>query len=626
MADVIVTGLPTRPPSITHPRFKLSELSIAREKRITIDNLNYTFKKKGGFDGLRKKVWADFSSSDGKENLPSRIHEAAEAEIDRDPKILSRERGTAATLIEGAVDRRGVYKDVESEIDWLLATHAEKYLETLRSIRVAEIGDEQAAVEEQIGSKTDEDYAKEFEAKAAEREKNRAKLAELDRQMDEMKRKLMEAEEKKRREAQKKKEEEDRKRREAEEERRRVEREKRREEERRYEEEREKQREERRKRRREEDAARDEEYRRRKEERERDRDHHRERDRDHDKLRDRDGRDSSYRAMQHANDRRGSNAATSKGKSTSDGTPLDEKALDDIALELLLNESKVLADKSRPKHEFDFERAEALESSGRKAAVAERLRRADRSRERDSKRRDSQDDRRDRKRSRSRSRDRHRSSRADDDRRAEIEYQKQKERREREKEAKAYLRGESQADASSVAGSHVSQSKTREEGEYQQEPKSPTSSQRKSHRDDNRDHRSSYRDRDDKEVSKRSRILRSASPFNIDRYVPGGGVHRGSRSKEGETDRDKERPKYRERDRENDRDDYRDRRRDSEDYRSHGKVRERERNSTRDRERSRSPRRRDRDERDRGRGDRGDDRDRERRRAAVPIDRYVPGR
>jgi len=647
-----MTGLPTPPPSVIHPRFKLSDLPVARDKRNTIDSLNYTFKKKGGFDSLRKKIWAEFTSSDGKENLTSRIYEAAEAEIERDPKLLSRERGTAATLIEGAVDRRGVYKDVEVEIDQLLASHVNSYLEILQSIRKAEVGEEQAAEEERVGSKTDQDYAREFEAKAAERETNRAKLADLDRQMEEIKRKLMEAEEKKRREAQKKKEEEERKKREAEEERRRVERERRDEEERKYEEQREKEREERRRRRREEDAAREEDYRRRREERERDRERERQRDRERVRLRDRDHRDSSYRGSRYIDGPKDTSSATPKDKSANDGVILDDKALDDIALELLLNEGKALADKSRPKHEFDFEKAEAYDSSGRKAATAERLRRADRSRERDSKRRDSHGERKERKRSRSRSRDRHGPSKPDDDRRADIESQKQKERQEREKEAKAYLKGGSQADAASAAGSHVSQGKTREEGEYAQDSKSPTSSHRKGPRDEDKDRRQSYRERDEKEEAKRSRILRSASPFNIDRYVPGGGVHRSSRPKEDDTEKVRERSKYRERDRERerdrdrDRDDYKNRRRDSERYRSRERVRTRDRDRDRDRdrgrdregdrdrererERSRSPHRRGRDERYRDRREGGDssnsNRDGERRRAAVPIDRYVPGR
>jgi hypothetical protein len=39
--------------------------------------------------------------------------EATLLQIDREPALLSRERGKAATLIEGAVDRGDVYKSVE---------------------------------------------------------------------------------------------------------------------------------------------------------------------------------------------------------------------------------------------------------------------------------------------------------------------------------------------------------------------------------------------------------------------------------------------------------------------------------------------------------------------------------
>lgn len=140
-------------------------------------------------------------------------------------------------------------------------------------------------------------------------------------------------------------------------------------------------------------------------------------------------------------------------------------------------------------------------------------------------------------------------------------------------------KGESQADAASAAG------KTREEGEYLQDSKSPSSSHRKSYRDSDRDRRHSYRECDARDESKRSCILRSASPFNIDRYVPGGDVHRSSRLKESETEKGKERSKYRERDRETGCDDYKDRRRDSESYRSHGRVRVRVRVRDRDRDR-----------------------------------------
>ena len=42
-------------------RFKTSELPLTSGQRSSIDALLHTFKKKGGFDVLRKKVWAGFN-------------------------------------------------------------------------------------------------------------------------------------------------------------------------------------------------------------------------------------------------------------------------------------------------------------------------------------------------------------------------------------------------------------------------------------------------------------------------------------------------------------------------------------------------------------------------------------
>ena len=82
----------------------------------------------------------------------------AESEIEREPAHLSRERGKAATLIEGAVDRGDVYKNVEDSIDRLAAKHLDSILDQVRAIRRQEIGEDAAANEERMGSKTDGDY------------------------------------------------------------------------------------------------------------------------------------------------------------------------------------------------------------------------------------------------------------------------------------------------------------------------------------------------------------------------------------------------------------------------------------------------------------------------------------
>lgn len=49
--------------SLRRKKFKLSELPISSAQRTAIDNLLYSFKKKGGFDSLRKEVWAKFNGS-----------------------------------------------------------------------------------------------------------------------------------------------------------------------------------------------------------------------------------------------------------------------------------------------------------------------------------------------------------------------------------------------------------------------------------------------------------------------------------------------------------------------------------------------------------------------------------
>lgn len=51
-------------------RPKVSELPLSSAKRTTIDGLLHVFKKKGEFDGLRKKVYAQFEA--GVRNLVAR--------------------------------------------------------------------------------------------------------------------------------------------------------------------------------------------------------------------------------------------------------------------------------------------------------------------------------------------------------------------------------------------------------------------------------------------------------------------------------------------------------------------------------------------------------------------------
>ncbi|EFE29791.1 uncharacterized protein ARB_03132 [Trichophyton benhamiae CBS 112371] len=328
--------------SLRRKKFKLSELPISTAQRTTIENLLYSFKKKGGFDAVRKEVWAKFNDSDAKNSFTASLIEMAESEIERDPSLLSRERGKAATLISGAVDRSDLHSGIEETVDAIISNHIDEILASLRKIRAQDIGQEAANAEIAKGLTTDAEYEKQVQAKRDEREKIRQKELEIERKAEE-ERKKAEAEEKRRqRELRKQREEEDRKRREEREQKRRAEREKQREEDRLREERREREREER--------------YeRRRREEKERYRERERERERDYD-------RDKNRRSdLDRGRDGSGTPRDTSRAHKTP-APPVDEKALEDAALELLLKEGKELAAKSRQKPEFDFEQAEALEN------------------------------------------------------------------------------------------------------------------------------------------------------------------------------------------------------------------------------------------------------------------------
>ncbi|KAM5504731.1 hypothetical protein McanMca71_003483 [Microsporum canis] len=329
--------------SLRRKKFKLSELPISTAQRTAIDNLLYSFKKKGGFDAVRKEVWAKFNDSDAKNSFTASLIEMAESEIERDPSLLSRERGKAATLISGAVDRSDLHSGIEEAVDAIISNHIDDILASLRKIRAQDVGEDAANAEIAKGLTTDAEYEKLVQAKREEREKIRQKELEVERKAQEEKKKA-EAEEKQRqRELRKKREEEDRKRREEREEKRRLEREKQREEDRLREERRERER--------------DERYeRRRREEKERYRERDRERERDYD-------RDKSRRSdLDRGRDGSGTPRDTSRLHKPS-APPVDEKALEDAALELLLKEGKELAAKSRQKPEFDFEQAEALENA-----------------------------------------------------------------------------------------------------------------------------------------------------------------------------------------------------------------------------------------------------------------------
>lgn len=80
--------------------------------------------------------------------------------------------------MQGAVDRSDIYKSVELPLDAFIEKNLSHVLKVGRDIRKAEVGEELAAEEERRGSKTDEEYAEEAAARRIAREQERARVEE----------------------------------------------------------------------------------------------------------------------------------------------------------------------------------------------------------------------------------------------------------------------------------------------------------------------------------------------------------------------------------------------------------------------------------------------------------------
>ncbi|KAJ6160589.1 arginine rich protein [Penicillium chermesinum] len=327
-----ISASPKRPAltieSLKNKKFKTDDLPLSAAQHADINNLLVAFKKKGGYDNMRRAIWAEFNDGDTKTKFLSELLAVAEAEIEREPAHLSRERGKAATLIEGAVDRSDVYKTAERSIDELTQKHLASILESVRAIRRQEIGDEAAAREEQAGNKTDQDYEEHVKAKREERDKVWREELRKQQEIEDEERRVKAEEQRKKREAERKKEEEERARRKQIDEERRAERERLREEQRAIDDQREREREERYERRR--------------------------------------RRTESGIAI---GIETGVGPVIEAGLEIVTGTvtvrqppPVDEKSLEEAALQLLLKDAEEHAAKARMKPEFDFEEAEAIEN------------------------------------------------------------------------------------------------------------------------------------------------------------------------------------------------------------------------------------------------------------------------
>lgn len=76
-------------------------------ERVAIDQ----FKKSGEFDTIRKDTLRKWEASEDGIAFKSKLQAIVTAEVERDHSLLARDRGKAATLVGGAVERTQLYPE-----------------------------------------------------------------------------------------------------------------------------------------------------------------------------------------------------------------------------------------------------------------------------------------------------------------------------------------------------------------------------------------------------------------------------------------------------------------------------------------------------------------------------------
>ncbi|KAG7105828.1 hypothetical protein HYQ44_014528 [Verticillium longisporum] len=186
---------PQQPPAPVR-NFKAADLPLPSATRAAIESLAHSFKKKGGYDAMRKEIWEKFEASDYQAQVTKDILRVAELEVERNPgQLLTLDRGKAAALIDGALERSGVYHKAEAVIARLIDKDAIE--DRIRQLRRADIGDDEAAAEQARGARTDDEYHQDTLDRRAAREQERENLRKLEAAIEEGKRKIAREERKK---------------------------------------------------------------------------------------------------------------------------------------------------------------------------------------------------------------------------------------------------------------------------------------------------------------------------------------------------------------------------------------------------------------------------------------------
>ncbi|KAK9386764.1 complex proteins associated with Set1p component shg1-domain-containing protein [Lipomyces mesembrius] len=90
----------------------------------TTEDILTIFKRRGFFDSLRKSLFTDFKESSTHESLIAAIESLVES--DSSATLATRNRGKAAALLEGSVNRSTAFGNVNKYIDEHVSTRNEE--------------------------------------------------------------------------------------------------------------------------------------------------------------------------------------------------------------------------------------------------------------------------------------------------------------------------------------------------------------------------------------------------------------------------------------------------------------------------------------------------------------------
>jgi len=174
---------------------KIGELPLSSTQRASIDGILHTFKKKGEFDGLRKRAFQQYNESAQRGMFEAALRTFTNNEIERDPiKYLKPDRRMGAPLLEGAAARSDIYKQTEVDIEGYIDQYLANAEVAMREIRRKEVGDTAADEEIARGNKSDEAYAAEADARRKEREKKHKEGEKISKKQESQERKKKELE------------------------------------------------------------------------------------------------------------------------------------------------------------------------------------------------------------------------------------------------------------------------------------------------------------------------------------------------------------------------------------------------------------------------------------------------